>query len=121
MQGDTVDEPDETVVVTLSNASTSSISIAISSATATIVDDDVPAFSVDSPSVVEGASGSADLTFTVTLSPASYQQVTVDYADAGSGTATSGTDYTAITAGMLTFAAGESSKTIAVSVQGDAE
>ncbi len=120
VQGDTIDEPDETVVVTLSNASTSSISIAISSATSTIVDDDVPAFSIDSPSVAEGTSGSADLTFTVTLSPASYQQVTVDYADAGSGTATSGTDYTAVTAGMLTFAAGESSKTIAVSVQGDA-
>ena len=32
VQGDTIDEPDETVVVTLSNASSSDVSIAVSSA-----------------------------------------------------------------------------------------
>ena len=36
-----------------------------------------------------------------------------------SGTATSGDDYTAITAGTLTFAAGVTSDTLAVSVTGD--
>ena len=41
------------------------------------------------------------------------------YADAGTGTATSGTDYTAISAGTLTFAAGETAKTLTVSVTGD--
>ena len=79
----------------------------------------LPVLSIDSPYVDEGDSGSANLTFTVTLSAASTSQVTVQYADAGTGTATSGTDYTALTAGMLTFAAGTTSQTIAVSVTGD--
>ena len=79
----------------------------------------LPVLSIDSPSVVEGDSGSTNLNFTVTLSASSTSQVTVAYADAGTGTATSGTDYTALTAGMLTFAAGTTSRTITVSVTGD--
>ena len=74
---------------------------------------------IDSPSVTEGDSGSKNLTFTATLSRASAQQVTVDYADAGTGTAASGTDYTAITDGTLTFTAGTTSQTFDVSVTGD--
>ena len=116
--GDTADEADETVVVTLSNAANATIGTA--TGTGTITDDDeAPTVSIDSPSVMEGDSGSADLTFTVTLSAASGQQVTVGYADAATGTATSGTDYTAITGGTLTFAAGTTSQTIAVTVAGD--
>ena len=60
-----------------------------------------------------------DLTFTVSLSPVSGRQVTVNYAEGVGGTATAGTDYTALPAGTLTFAAGETSRTIAVSVTGD--
>ncbi len=116
--GDTTDEADETVVVTLSNAGNATIGTA--TGTGTITDDDAaPTVSIDSPSVTEGDSGSKNLTFTVTLSAASGQQVTVDYADAGTGTATSGTDYTAITGGTLTFAAGTTSRTFDVSVTGD--
>ena len=117
---DALDEPDETVVITLSGAS-SGTSIAAASGTGTITDNDIPGFSIDSPSVAEGDSGSTSLTFTVSLSPASHQPTTVNYADAGSGTATSGTDYETLAGGTLRFAAGESSKTIAVSVTGDAE
>ena len=88
--------------------------------TLTITDDDsAPMLSIDSPSVTEGDSGSTDLTFTATLSAASGREVTVDYADAGTGTATSGTDYTALTAGTLTFAAGTTSRTFDVAVTGD--
>ena len=117
---DALDEPDETVVVVLSNAS-SGTSIATASGTGTITDNDVPGFSIDSPSVAEGDSGTVNLTFTVSLSPASHQPATVNYADAGTGTATSGTDYETLAGGTLRFAAGETSKTIAVSVTGDAE
>ena len=78
-----------------------------------------PSLSIDSPSVTEGDSGTASLTFTVTLSAASGSAVTVGYADAGTGTATSGTDYTALSPGTLTFAAGETSKTVTVQVRGD--
>ena len=45
--------------------------------------------------------------------------MTVAYADAGTGSAESGTDYTALAGGTLTFAAGETSKTITISVIGD--
>ena len=72
----------------------------------TIIDDDPqPRLSISSPSAVEGTA----LTFTVRLNAASGKEVTVAYADAGTGTATSGTDYTALTAGTLTFAAGTTS------------
>ena len=116
--GDTTDEADETVVVTLSNAANAAIGTA--TGTGTITDnDEAPSLSINSPSVTEGDSDSANLTFTVILSAASSQRVTVAYADAGTGTATSGTDYTAIAGGTLTFAAGTTSQTFDVSVTGD--
>ena len=58
------------------------------------------------------------LDFTVTLAPASPAAVTVDYATAD-GSATAGEDYTAAS-GTMTFAPGETSKTVAVSVLDDA-
>ena len=118
VMGDTEFEPDETVVITLSDASTGT-RIETARGTGTITDNDTPSFSINSPSVAEGDTGSVNLTFTVTLAPASYEQATVNYADAGTGTATSGTDYATISGGMLTFAADETSKTITVSVTGD--
>ncbi len=115
--GDTINEPNETVVVTLSNASTGS-TIGTASGTGTITDNDTPNFSINSPSVAEGDSGSVTMTFTVSLNPAGASQHTVDYSQTG-GTAMSGTDYTAVSSGRLTFAAGTTSQTITVSVTGD--
>ena len=60
----------------------------------------------------------AALGFAVTLSPASSGTVTVDYATAD-GTAQAGADYTAAS-GTLTFAPGETSKTVAVALLDDA-
>ena len=117
--GDTTDELNETVVVTLSSPTNATVSATAGNGTGTITDDDGPTVSIDSPSVTEGDSGSTNLTFTVTLSALSVQQVTVAYADATTGTATSGTDYTAITGGTLTFAVGTTSQTFNVSVLGD--
>lgn len=68
-------------------------------------------------SILEGNSASQLLTFTVNLSAAASSAVIVNYATAN-GTATAGSDYIA-TSGTLTFAAGEVSKTVAVSVLGD--
>ncbi len=68
-------------------------------------------------SIFEGNSGSQPLSFTVNLSAAASSPVTVNYATAN-GTATAGSDYTAIS-GVLTFAAGEISKTVTVAVLGD--
>ena len=64
------------------------------------------------------AGGSSLATFTVTLSSASTQPVTVAYTTSN-GTATSGSDYTA-SAGTIAFAPGETTKTIAIIVNGDA-
>jgi hypothetical protein len=57
------------------------------------------------------------MTFTVTLSAASSQAVSVNYTTLP-GTATVGKDYNAAT-GTLTFAPGEVTKTIVVSIIGD--
>jgi aryl-phospho-beta-D-glucosidase BglC (GH1 family) len=55
--------------------------------------------------------------FTVSLSQATSQTVTVRYATAG-GTATTGSDFTAVS-GTLTFAPGQTSQTVAVPVTRD--
>lgn len=68
-------------------------------------------------SVLEGTGGMSTAVFTVTLAPASSQPVTVDYATAD-GTAVTPADYTA-TSGPLTFAPGETEKTISVSIVAD--
>ena len=120
VRGDTTVEPHETVKVALSNPTNATISATAGTGTGTITNDDGATLSIDSPSVPEGADGdTTNLTFTVTLSATSSQPVTVNWAKGTGGTATSGTDYTAITGGALTFAAGETSKTIDVSVTGD--
>ena len=123
--GDTTMEGDETVRVALGalvvppTPSGVVVSTAMGVGTGTIIDDDTPTLTIDSPSVTEGNAGTTDLTFTVTLSPAAASQVTVDWADAGDATAESGSDYTALAGGTLTFAAGETSQTITVPVRGD--
>ena len=55
--------------------------------------------------------------FVVTLNPASEESITVDYATSN-GSATAGDDYTA-KSGTLTFTAGQTSKTIQVSIIDD--
>ena len=86
----------------------------------TVTDDDgEPTLSIDSPSVTEGDSSTTTMTFKVTLSAASGKQVSVDYADAATGTATSATDYAAISTGTLNFAAGQTEKTVSVTINGD--
>lgn len=70
-------------------------------------------------SVWEGNSGTVSAVFTVTLSEPAAQAVTVNYQTAD-GAARAGHDYLAA-AGTLTFAPGETSKTITVAVLGDTQ
>ena len=65
----------------------------------------------------EGDSATKPATFAVTLSQATTVPVTVAYATAD-GTATQPADYAAA-GGSLTFAPGETAKSVAVAVQGD--
>ena len=74
-----------------------------------------PALSVADARAQEGTDATLD--FAVTLVPARTVAVTVEYATAD-GTATAGSDYTA-TSGTLTFAAGETQKTVSVPVLDD--
>jgi large repetitive protein len=68
-------------------------------------------------SALERNSGTSAFTFTIRLSAAYDQAVTVNYATANDS-ATAGTDYTA-KSGSVTFAPGETIKTITVVVKGD--
>ena len=74
------------------------------------------ALSVADAAVDEGPGATLD--FVVTLSGPSGEAVTVDYATSDE-TATAGSDYTA-TSGTLTFASGETGKTVSVAVLDDA-
>lgn len=76
-----------------------------------------PTVSVGDVTVNEGNSGTTSMSFPVTLSKASRQTVSVSYATAN-GTATAPSDY-ASASGTLSFAPGETSKSIAVSVVAD--
>ncbi len=73
--------------------------------------------SISDASITEGNAGTVNLTFTVTKTVAYNKTVTVQYATAN-GTATGGTDYTAVS-GTLTFLPSELSKTIIIVVTGD--
>ena len=120
IKGDSVAEADETFTVMLS--SPVGATIADGSGTGSITNDDVaapvlPSLSVSDATRVEGNSGTAKLNFTVSLSNAATGPVTVQYGTAN-GTASAGSDYTA-KSGTLTFAAGETSKTVSVAVSGD--
>jgi len=76
-----------------------------------------PTLSVAAASVIEGNAGTSNLVFTVTLSAASANSVTVNYGTTD-GTARAGSDYTA-TNGVLTIAAGATTGTVTVFVSGD--
>ncbi len=83
-------------------------------AAATTVPGPSPAFSVAD---AEAAEGGGTLSFEVVLDPAAGAGATVDYATAD-GTATAGEDYAAAS-GTLAFAAGDTSRTVAVALADD--
>ena len=81
-------------------------------------DDDKPGISFAPASALEGDSGTADMTFTVTLAYAVTEAVTVNYATSD-GTAIAGQDYTAVSNGSVTIAAGNTTAEFTVSMTGD--
>ena len=111
--GDTRHEASKNFTVTL--GSPVNAVIQDGSATGLIADNDpIPAVTIDDISATEHDSGTAAASVTVRLSRDSDQVVTLSYATAD-GTATSPADYTA-SSGTVTFAPGEITKTIAVSM-----
>ena len=73
--------------------------------------------SVSDASITEGKRGIKYMTFTVSLSAASTGPVTVNYATQN-GSATAGSDYQS-QSGTLSFAAGETTKTVRIAIFGD--
>jgi hypothetical protein len=115
VNGDRLGELNEAFSVNLS--SPMNAFIVDSQGVGTILDNE-PRISINDVSKAEGRNGQTTLfTFTVTLSTDYDQAVTVNYATAN-GTATAGSDYQSKT-GTVTFAPGETTKSITVAVKGD--
>jgi hypothetical protein len=112
--GDRLAEASETFAVNFT--APTNASIGDGQGIGTIVDNE-PRVSINSVSKSEGNGKTTIFSFTVSLSAAYDQAVTVNYATAG-GTATAGTDYQSKT-GSVTFAPAETIKMITVVVVGD--
>ena len=78
-----------------------------------------PTFTIANATIAEGNSGTTLLNFTITLNPTANAPASVSYATANS-TASAGTDYTAAN-GTLDFTAGQSTRTLAISINGDTD
>jgi Ca2+-binding RTX toxin-like protein len=119
VNGDTVFEPNETFIATLS-AATNGAAISDATGQGTITNDDAApvagSVAINDVTVTEGNAGTVNATFTVTRTSGTAA-FSVNYATSD-GTATAGSDYIAAT-GTLNFAAGETTKTFTVAVNGD--
>jgi len=116
VNGDTLNEADETMTMTLSSPASATLGAATGAGTI-LNDDALPTVSIAGASGTEGNSGTTPLAFAVTLSAPSGRTVTVAYATAN-GTALAGTDYVA-SSGSVTFAAGQTTQSVNIQVNGD--
>lgn len=116
INGDTLFELDETFAVNLSGATNAGI--IDTQAIGTIVNDDAkPTIVISDATDFEGNAGTTPLTFTISLLQPSALPTTVSYSSS-SGTALDGNDYQTAS-NSVTFAPGETSKTVTINVIGD--
>ncbi len=116
VNGDTLNEPSETFFVNVTNIVNAVV--VDGQGVGTIVNDDpLPSLSINDVTVLEGNAGTVNAVFTVSLSTASGQTVSVNYATAD-GTATQPADYTDAS-GTLIFSIGTTTQTIIVPVIGE--
>jgi hypothetical protein len=123
VNNDALDEDDESFTLTLSSpAATGTVTLgAASSATGTIQDDDaLPVLSVANVSQPEG-NASNTLSFTVNLTPVSGRAVSFTRATADATAVSTGpnADFVALAAGPISIAAGQTSVSIPVTINGD--
>ncbi|MEH2264703.1 Calx-beta domain-containing protein [Nostoc sp.] len=122
--GDNIFELNEDITVNLSNpnltAAPANSTITNSSATVNIINDDnQPTISISDVSVTEGNTGTTtNANFTISLSNPSYQQITVNYNTSDGTAEATDSDYNSAL-GTITFAPGETSKTLSIGVIGD--
>ena len=116
--GDAIDEPNETFVVNLTNLVGSPGSIVDAQGVGTITDNDAPPLlSVNDVSVTEGTPAPRRRRSPLPSRPRAANAVTFNWATAA-GTATAGVDYVAAS-GSRTIAAGATTATIGITVNGD--
>jgi large repetitive protein len=114
--GDEIHELDETLTVTLSNVNSAFMGDHV--AVGTIFNDDpIPSVAITDVSVPEGDTATVSAVFDVTLSAPSGAQADVGWTTVD-GTALGGTDY-APDSGVLSFASGDVTESLAVVVNGD--
>ncbi|MEQ1851878.1 MAG: DUF2341 domain-containing protein, partial [Chthoniobacteraceae bacterium] len=114
--GDTLDETNETFTLSVAGVVSGTVGSTADAGLGTVNDNDPsPNITVDDVTRNEAA---GTMTFTVSLNTASGLPVSVNYATSD-GTATAGNDYTSAS-GTLNFAAGETSKTVVVTILNDA-
>ena len=107
-------ETNETVVLTVSANSAYRVG-SPSVANGTITDNDSAVFSIADASAAEGAG----VTFTVTLSAAVDVPTSVTVTTANGTATTADSDYTAVTSQVVSFAAGQTSRTITINTTAD--
>jgi hypothetical protein len=116
VRGDRLGEPTETFAVNLTAATGATISDG--QGIGTILDNE-PQISINNMTRYEGGKGKTTLfTFTVTLSVPSVQPVTMSFRTVDGTAKASDGDYVA-KSGTLTFAPGQTTKTITIEVKGD--
>jgi chitinase len=115
INGDLVVEPSEAFTIRLGVPTGADLGKSIG--VVTITNDDSTSVGIGDASVSEGNSGTKTVTLTLTLSAASATTTSVAWTTAD-GTATAGSDYVAAS-GTATFAAGTTSTTLTVTINGD--
>ena len=114
--GDVFNEPTETFFVNVTNV-VNAVVVDGQGVGTLLNDDPLPSLSVSDVTVVEGNSGTTNAVVTISLSEASGQTATVNYATAD-GTATQPADYTSLS-GTLTFTPGTTTRTVTIPVIGE--
>ena len=118
VKGDTVNEANEGFFVSFSSPTNATIGGFYGLGSVTITNDDaVPVVVPGAVSVVEGNSGAKTVLVPVSLSAVSGQTVTASWSTVNSSAVAPGDYVTA--SGTVTFAPGQTSQTVAVSVKGD--
>lgn len=115
VNGDTVDEQQETYFLDISNVQNATVSS--SRGNGFIVDDDGPTISINDVTVTEGNSGTKAATFTLTLSGPSVEAIAVRVITTP-GTATASSDYNSINL-VVIFQPGTVTGTFDVGIIGD--
>src|SRR5262249_7192893 len=117
VKGDIVNELDETLQLTVNNATNAVVLAASKSGTGFILNDDPqPTATISDVSIVEGNTGTSKVSFTVGLpSPIDFLSFHGLPAD---GTAKSGLDYQGLNP-SISFSAGFTSQTVDITILGD--